>query len=291
MPRTGTSDIDGKAPPFDRFESIQRLATARSGHASPEHARHQLYVARDKRSRGNVLIKLSSKPGIVYQNNLLNEIATLSTINRELPDSRYFPFVVEHGRMRDGRTYLATSLFDELPLATTIGPEPVPARMVAHLRTALEVAKALSEIHELKVFHVDLNPMNILYRMERGSPVIRLVDFESSYELARHSAGVFYDPPTTPGYCAPEITTRAPDARSDLFSLGAVLYTMLASYEWTWGSDVGTSLVANRDLDQELKEILLITVNPDPDKRYASVRECHQALAAYLERIWPGRSW
>jgi serine/threonine protein kinase len=291
MPRIGTSDIDSKSPPFDRFESIRRLATARSGHASPEHARHQLYVARDKRSRGNVLIKLTTKPGIVYQNNLINEIATLSTINRELPDSRYFPFVVEHGRLRDGRTYLATSLFDELPLAMTIGPEPVPERMVAHLRTTIEVAKALGEIHGLKIFHVDLNPMNILYRTERGNPVIRLVDFESSYELARHSNGVFYDPPTTAGYCAPEITSRAPDARSDLFSLGAVLYTMLASYQWTWSSDVGTSLKANRDLDQELKDILLIAVNPDPDKRYPSVREYRDALAAYLERIWPGRSW
>jgi len=291
MARTGTTDIDGKSPPFDRFESIGRLATTRGGHASPEHARHQLFVARDKRSRGNVLIKLSTKPGIVYQNNLLNEIATLSTINRELPDSRYFPFVVEHGRLRDGRTYLATSLFDELPLATTIGPEPVPERMVAHLRTAIEVAKALGEIHSLKIFHVDLNPMNILYRMERGRPVIRLVDFESSYELARHSAGVFYDPPTTAGYCAPELARRVPDARSDLFSLGAVLYTMFASYEWTLGSDVGTSLKANRDLDQELKEILSIAVDPDPDKRYPSVQECRDALAAYLERIWPGRSW
>ena len=37
---------------------------------------------------------------------------------------------------------LAMSLFDELPLAMTIGPEPAPARMVAHLRTAIEVAKA-----------------------------------------------------------------------------------------------------------------------------------------------------
>ncbi len=291
MPRTATSDIDGKSPPFDRFESIRRLATARSGHASPEHARHQLYVARDKRSRGNVLIKLTTKPGVVYQNNLINEIATLSTINRELPDSRYFPFVVEHGRLRDGRTYLATSLFDELPLAMTIGPEPAPERMVTHLRTAIEVAKALGEIHRLNIFHVDLNPMNILFRTERGRPLIRLVDFESSYDLARHSAGVFYDPPTTAGYCAPEISSRAPDARSDLFSLGAVLYTMLASYHWTWASHVGTSLIANRDLDPEIKEILLIAVDPDPDRRYASVGEYHDALAAYLERIWPGRSW
>ena len=291
MARTSTTDTSAKLPAFDRFKSLRRLSTDRSGHASPETARHQLYVGRDRRSQGNVLIKVSSKPGLVYQNNLINEIATLSTINRELPDSRYFPFVVEHGRMSDGRIYLAMSLFDELPLAMTIGPEPVPARMVAHLRTAIEVAKALLEIHRLQIFHVDLNPMNILYRTESGRPVIKLVDFESSYELSRHSAGVFYNPPTNPGYCAPEVSRQAPDARADLFSFGAVLYTMLASYQWTWASDVRTSIMANQDIDQDLKEILLITVDPDPDQRYPSVQECHDALAGYLERIWPGRSW
>ena len=76
--------------------SIHRLAAARSGHASWKHARHQLYVARDSRSRVNVLIKVTSKPGLVYERDITNEIASLSTINRELPDSRYFPVLEEH---------------------------------------------------------------------------------------------------------------------------------------------------------------------------------------------------
>jgi hypothetical protein len=45
----------------------------------------------------------------------------------------------------------------------------MPAKMVAHIRTALEVAKALTEIHRLNIFHVDLNPMNILHRVENSS--------------------------------------------------------------------------------------------------------------------------
>ena len=117
MARIGTTELDGKSPSLDRFKSIRRLSTDRSGHASPETARHQLYVGRDKRSQGNVLIKLSSKPGLIYQHNLINEIATLSTINRELPDSRYFPFVVEHGRLSDGRIYLAMEITVNRPAA------------------------------------------------------------------------------------------------------------------------------------------------------------------------------
>src|SRR5262247_4731987 len=132
-------DIDNSSPPFDQFRGIHRLASARSGHASAEHARHQLYVARDKRSRANVLVKVASKPGIVYEQELTNEIASLSTINRELPDSRYFPMLEEHGRLPDGRVYLTMSCFDEWPLATTISSERIPARLVAHLRTTIEV--------------------------------------------------------------------------------------------------------------------------------------------------------
>lgn len=282
-------DIDAKSPPFDRFGNVQRLAAARSGHGS--HARHQLYVGRDRQTQANMLIKVTSKPGVVYEQDLANEIASLTTINRELPESRYFPLLGDHGRLRDGRIYLTMSLFDEWPLATTIGSERRPDRQVAHLRTAIEAAKALGELHGLQIWHVDLNPMNILSRWESGKPIVRLVDFESSYDVARHSRGSFYSPPTTTGFSAPELSRGAPDARSDVFSLGAVLYTMLAGFDWTLASSVGPSLAADAEVADELKNVLLTAVATDPQKRFASAAEFRDVLAAYLERIWPGRSW
>ena len=280
-------EIDGTSPPFDQFRSIHRLAAARSGHASAEHARHQLYVARDTRSRANVLIKITSKPGLVYEQEFTNEIASLSTINRELPDSRYFPVLWEHGRLHDSRIYLVMSLFDEWPLATAIGPDRTPVSEAVHLRTMIEVARALIELHALKIWHVDLNPMNILCRWQSGKPVIRIVDFESSYEVARHSSGVFYNPPTTSAYSAPELSRQAPDARSDLFSLGAVLYTTLAGVEWTWVADVGRSVGADPEIAAGLKEILRTAVDADPNRRYPSIAEFRRVLAAYLERTCP----
>jgi hypothetical protein len=81
-----------------------------------------------------------SKPGLIYQHDLTNEIASL-TNQPELPDSRYFPVLGEHG-LRDGRVYLISSLFDEFHFKrhrfrTGAG------RMVAHLRTAMEAAGAV----------------------------------------------------------------------------------------------------------------------------------------------------
>src|SRR5262245_52103344 len=115
--------LDFKSPPFDQLRNIQRLSTDRRGPGSLENARHLLYVGRDRRSRASVLVKLTSKPGLVYQTNLANEIASLTSINEALPDSRYFPVVRDHGTLPDGRVYLITFLLDERPLATTIGIE------------------------------------------------------------------------------------------------------------------------------------------------------------------------
>ena len=291
MPSRHLDDIDREEVPFDRFTAVRRLGAQRRGHASEEHARHQLFVGRDRQTRVNLLVKLATKPGKVYQHDLTNEIETLLTINRELPDSRHFPVVYDHGYRQDGRVFLVSTFFEELPLGVSIGTESVPHRLVAHLRTALEVAKAVVELHSMPIFHVDLNPMNILHRVEKGRPIVRVVDFESSYDVARHSKGEFYSPPTTTGYSAPEVSQQPANARADVFSLGAVVYTMLAGYHWAASGEPGTRIEADRNLDPELRDILLKAVAPDPDERYESADDFGTALAAYLERISPGRTW
>jgi serine/threonine protein kinase len=283
-------DLDFKAPPFDQFKGIHPLARDRRGHVSAETARHHLYAATDRRTNTGALIKITSRPGLTYQDSLRNEIASLLSINESLPESPYFPFVTDHGQLRDGRVYLITSFFVELPLAAAIGEERDPGRTVAFIRTAMEIARAMGELHALKIYHADLNPMNVLLRMEHGAPIVRIIDFESSYEWRRHSAGVFYNPPNTPEYSAPEVPGQAPDARSDVFSAGAVLYTMLAGFEWTWEGQVWTCVSRDHDLDPDLARILLRAVDPVPDQRYKSMEIFYTDLAVHLETIWPGRN-
>ena len=278
------------SPQLKRLRNLQRLGAERSGHASVEHVRHQLYVGQDLDTNGRTLLKVTTRPGVVYEQNLVNEAGALSTINNELPASRHFPLLLDQGRLRDGRIFLLMSFFDEWPLATTIGAERRPDRLVGHLRTTLAVGAALAALHRIGVVHVDLNPMNILYRSDWGNPLIRIVDFESAYEVARHGSGASYNPPTTPGFSAPEVSNQPPDSRADVFSLGAVLYTMIAGYDWTFGAEISACITNDREMDSDLRDILLAAVDRTPARRHQSIEIMCAALDQYLESIWPARS-
>ena len=98
------------------------------------------------------------------------------------------------------------------------------------LRIASQIARALDAIHERGIVHRDLKPANILFRAD-DRPVI--VDFGLARDLASISsltlAGQF---PATPRYMSPEQCRGEPvDARSDLYSLGAIFYEMLTGHK------------------------------------------------------------
>jgi serine/threonine protein kinase len=102
------------------------------------------------------------------------------------------------------------------------GMRPRPA-----LRTAIAIARALEAMHACGVLHRDLKPGNVMLR-EDGSPA--LIDFGMSKDTALAQevtdSGLIFG---TPHYMSPEQGHGEPiDARSDLYSLGVIVFEMLA---------------------------------------------------------------
>ena len=134
----------------------------------------------------------------------------------------------------DGDLYMAMEMIDGRDLRDVVDlGDPVPPRIVAHL--GLEIARALAYLHsvhdlrgrELKIVHRDVSPQNVL--VDRNGRVV-LIDFGVALagegELQKRRRKVAGNI----AYMSPEQCYGEPlDGRSDLFSLGVVLWELLAA--------------------------------------------------------------
>ena len=169
-------------------------------------------------------------------------------------------------------------------LEQTSGKKPLSPQEVARL--GARIATGLIELHRQQVIHFDLKPANILFREGNGEAVF--VDFG----LSRHSKlpDLFSEeirvPMGTAPYIAPEQVLRnRTDPRSDIFSLGAIMYEMVTG-EQPFGAPDSTSglkrriwadpkppRMLNKDVPEWLQEIILRCMEPDPTRRYPSARQ------------------
>jgi serine/threonine-protein kinase PpkA len=154
------------------------------------------------------------------------------------------------------------------------------------LRIASQVAHALDAIHSHGIVHRDLKPANILFRPD-GTPVI--VDFGLSKHLGWNSSltqdGQLL---ATPRYMSPEqCVGGSVDARSDLYSLGAVFYEMLTGRKLFQTKDVADLVSAHLHapvprLPERLagyQPIIDRLLAKDPAERFQSARELFAKIA------------
>ena len=138
-------------------------------------------------------------------------------------DSAFVARIYDQGFTGD-YPYIAMEFLPSGTLASRIR-EGITTRVA--IRLAGQIAQALDAIHSRGIVHRDLKPANILFRAD-GRPV--LVDFGLARDMTVSStltiAGQSFI--ATPRYMSPEQCMGNPvDARSDLYSLGCILYEML----------------------------------------------------------------
>jgi hypothetical protein len=140
--------------------------------------------------------------------------------------------IFDYGRTEDGTYYYVMEYLPGMSLADLVdrhGPLP-PGRVVYLLR---QVAMALQEAHEAGLIHRDIKPSNI-FAAKRGAmdDVAKLLDFGLVRPVATAASPHTSDEGKilgTPLYMSPEQATgsRSLDARSDIYSVGAVAYYLL----------------------------------------------------------------
>jgi serine/threonine-protein kinase len=141
----------------------------------------------------------------------------------------------------EGLAYLAMELLEGTDLRSRMMKEDIPAAEAVEI--ARQVAEGLAYAHERGVVHRDIKPGNIMIN-KRGQ--VKIMDFGlARMRAADHktSTGMVLG---TPRYMSPEQISGLPvDQRSDIFSLGIVLYEMLT----------GTRLFSGEDMAQVTHQI------------------------------------
>ena len=160
-------------------------------------------------------------------------------------------------------------------------------------RVIYQTAQGLSTAHDKGVIHRDIKPGNLMVTA-RGA--IKIADFgialvTQDFSKKLTSTGEFVG---TPGYLSPEVCLGKPvDQRSDIFSLGIVLFEMLTGrMPFTDESPLGLMLEVvradipdvrqlNADVDPELSRILGRMIAKDPNDRYQSCQDLAHDLARH----------
>ncbi len=126
----------------------------------------------------------------------------------------------------DGLAYIAMEYLTGMTLRDVINKGQIPLELA--LDTAVQMAEALAFAHEHGVIHRDIKPANVVVTGQRGH--VKLTDFGIAHLVnSNHTkTGQMLG---SPRYMSPEQAMgREIDGRSDIFSLGAVLYEMLTGH-------------------------------------------------------------
>ncbi|MGE5265364.1 MAG: serine/threonine-protein kinase, partial [Acidobacteriota bacterium] len=198
----------------------------------------------------------------------------------------------------EGTPYLVMRYIEGETLKSLLVQQPMPLERV--LEILRPVTDALSYAHSQGVLHRDIKPSNILLSNDGH---IYLTDFGLARTTQPGSSTLSRDMLIgTPQYISPEqAKSESVDERSDIYSLGVVLFEMLTG-RVPFSADTPYSVIhdhiysplpmpssINPKLSPEIERVVLKALAKDPDARYRDARDLLQALEL-ASRIRPSKS-
>ena len=238
----------------------------------------EVYRARDPRLNRDVAIKVSAAQ---FSERFEREAEAIAALNH--------PNICQIYDV--GPSYLVMEYIDGVPIVSAKDPRPLPPAEA--LRLGTQIAAALEAAHLKSIIHRDLKPANILVTKDG---IVKLLDFglakqsadsaaagDQTQTLGLTQAGTIIG---TPAYMSPEQAEGRPaDARSDLFSFGAVFYEMLAGRRPFSGNSAAATLgaIVHKEPDPlnappGLQAIVLKCLSKSPEGRFQSATDLRRAL-------------
>ena len=254
-----------------------------------------IFKATDLKTKETVAVKVpfmefESDPGFYSRFQREEEIG------KRLHHPYILRFIPEEEEEHRSRPYIVTEYLRGYTLAHLLNSvRPMPEKDA--LRFAVRLCEAVGYMHEQGVIHRDLKPQNIMICYDG---TIRIMDFgiAKSAEGKRITFTGFTPAVGTPDYMAPEqVKGKRGDERTDIYSLGAMLYEMVAGATPFESENENLFVIMNArvtgdpvaprkrnpTVSPQVEEIILHAMERDPDKRYQTAK----AMKAELDN--PGQ--
>jgi WD40 repeat protein/serine/threonine protein kinase len=266
---------------ISHYQIVERLGTSGMG---------EVYKAEDLKLKRTVALKFLPHDLLANDETkqyLLEEAQAAAALNHPNIATIY-----ELGQFH-GLSFIVMECIDGVTLSRKI--EQGQIGIITALDIAIEVAEALGATHERGLLHCDIKSSNIM--LTEGGKV-KVLDFGLARLAGTEDLGSVMG---TPGYMSPE-QARAEqlDARTDIFSLGIVIFEM-ATGRLPFEGDNATALLHSllndepatignyrNDSPLELESIIIRALEKDRDERYQSVGEILSDLRRLREKLGTG---
>lgn len=259
-----------------------------------------VYEARHEVLGSSVALKflhaeLAKRPGLTQR--FLQEARVSATIQ-----STHVTHVTDVDTAQDGSPYLVMELLSGQSLQSMLDSQgKLPQDQVVDF--GLQILAGLEAAHATGVVHRDMKPDNVFVTPSAGGPVLKLIDFgiaklrvSTEYGKGLTRAGVVMG---TPEYMAPEqlVSAHTTDHRADIYSVGVMLFEMLAGIRPTDGDDAELIIAAVEagrvrrladiapDAPPGLVQLIERAMLPNRDARFENAAQMRLALASFAGQL------
>ncbi|HEX9295290.1 MAG TPA: serine/threonine-protein kinase [Polyangiaceae bacterium] len=255
-----------------------------------------VYEARHLRLRQRLAIKVL-RPAFTTRYNVVIRFEREARAAAQLRGA-HAAKVIDVDATADGVLYIVMEFLEGRNLAEVLA-ERESLAIHEVVGWVLETCCAIAEAHDLGIVHRDLKPANLLLAAESGRSVVKVLDFgisklqdESDASLTTTQGAL-----GTPNYMSPEQVRSAKhvDARTDIWSLGVILYELLTDalpFTGATPTAVAAAIVADPvpnlralrpDVPVELEAIVMKALSKRVEDRFADVRALAAALAPWAK--------